>query len=159
MTIVIGGNNISAVYVGSKPVQKIYKGSQLIWSAKFKVGAIISQAISSPYGEGYYALDSSKAGWTSGKYEDDISSTIYKFPNFPIYKLPNGIKLRFFVWNHGGVRSNTTSFSASDIAKGVDTIVDDDYWGEVNTRVQMNGKNLEIITFGAQISLYRITAY
>ena len=162
MTIAIGGNNISAVYVGSKPVQKIYKGSQLIWSTKFKVDVIISTAISTRhgpdiYGTYSYSLDTSKAGWTSGNY-DDHGNTIYTFPNFPIYKLPNGIKLRF--WNSTyGVRDNTTSISASDIAKGVDTIVNDYTYKNINTRVQMNGKNLEIIAFTNAIELYRITAY
>ena len=38
MTIVIGDNNISSVYVGSKPVQKIYKGTDLIYEAYLPVG-------------------------------------------------------------------------------------------------------------------------
>lgn len=151
MAITLGGKAPKNIYVGDKQAVIMYKGTDIIWSTKFKVDTIIGQAISTPYGEGYYALDSSKAGWTSGKYENSISDTIYTFPNFPIYKLPNGIKLRFHVWNKGGVESNTTSFLASDIAKGV---------GDYKIQVQMNGKNLEIIMFNTvDRKLYEITAY
>ena len=166
MTSALGSKALKNIYIGDKQAVIMYKGTDIIWSTKFKVGAIIGQAISTKRTDvvydqtiDSYTLDTSKAGWTSGNYEDNWANIIYTFPNFPIYKLPNGIKLRF--WNNTyGVRSNTTSISASDIAKGVDTIVNDYTHGNINTRVQMNGKNLEIITFkGNPISLYEITAY
>ena len=151
MTSTLGGKALKNIYIGDKQAGIMYKGTDIIYSAKFKVGAIIGQAISTPYGEGYYSIDYSKAGWTSAMYKNSIGDTIYTFPNFPIYKLPNGIKLRFHVWNHGGVESNTTSFLASDIAKGV---------GDYKIQVQMNGKNLEIIMFNTvDRKLYEITAY
>lgn len=159
MTITLGGKAPKNIYIGDKQAVIMYKGTDIIWSAKFKVGAIIGQAISTADGSGEYDLDSSKAGWTHGSYEGDYANIIYTYPNFPISKLPNGIKLQF--WYFGsGPDTRLTNVSVSQIKAGIETTVSaGEQWSSVRTTVRMNGSSLEIITYGAQISLFAITAY